>query len=103
LGKAVNLSAEAMKTGLRVWEREELQSAEWAPLDERSGAGTPQCARHDDRQSQLIYLCAAARLWFIRVRVYGFMPARDFAAGGTDDAGGGAIRHGHVVAAKRAG
>ena len=25
-------------------------SAEWAPLDERPGAGTPQCARRDDRQ-----------------------------------------------------
>ena len=48
-------------------------SAEWAPLDERPGAGTPQCARRDDRQRRLIFLCAAATLWFIRgqVMVYG--------------------------------
>ena len=63
LGKTVTLRAEATKqTGLRFpREREELQSAEWAPLDECPDAGTPQCASNENQSHRILIFAVQSR------------------------------------------
>lgn len=47
-------------------------SAEWAPLDERPGAGTPQCARRDDRQRRFDFSLCRGEVMVYSRPCYGF-------------------------------